>query len=125
MSILKFSEHFNSNVNNDKQIKQNFAILFSFKLFRIIKFIFLLLREASMAAIVNPTKCNSSAFLLHTSKTFSNFELFPIFSQTFLELIITTKLKTILLKQSAVLLTSCQKNIAYIIMFEHLKYCAQ
>ena len=57
---------------------------------------------------------NSSAFLLHTSKTFSNVEWLSIFSQTFLELIFATKIKTMLLKQSAVLFTSCQKNIAYI-----------
>ena len=47
-------------------------------------------------------------------ETFSNLELFFIFSETFLELIFTTKIKTMLLKQSAVLFTSCQKNIAYI-----------
>ena len=57
---------------------------------------------------------NSSAFLLHNSKIFSNVKLFSIFSQTFLELIFATKIKTMLLKQSAVLFTSCQKNIAYI-----------
>ena len=46
---------------------------------------------------------------------FSNVELFNIFSQTFLELIFSAKIKTMLLKQSAVLFTSYQKNITYII----------
>ena len=62
---------------------------------------------------------NSSAFLLHTKKIFSNFELFSIFSQSLLELIFATKIKTILLKQSAVLFTS----VYYV--SEHLQYCTQ
>ena len=41
------------------------------------------------------------------SKSFSKFELFSIFSQTFLELIFVSKIKTMFLKQSAVLFTSC------------------
>ena len=58
------------------------------KLFRIIKFFFLmLLREATVDSKVAPTNLNSLAFLLHTSKTFFNIELFSNFSQTFLELI--------------------------------------
>ena len=81
------------------------------KFFRIIKFFYLvLLREATLKSKVAPTNCNSSAFLLNTSKTFSNFELFSIFSQTFLELIFASKIKAMLLKQSAVLFTSCQKK---------------
>ena len=40
------------------------------------------------------------------------------FFTNFLELIFATKLKTILLKQSAVLFTSCQKNIAYIMCLD-------
>ena len=99
--------------------------LFICKLFRIIQFFFLiLLREATLESKVASTNRNSSAFLLHTNKTFSNVELFSIFSQTFLELIFATKIKTMLLKQSVVLFTSCQRNIAYI-MSEHLKYCTQ
>ena len=85
------------------------------KLFRIVQLLgLILLREATLESKVAPTNSNSSAFLLHTSKTFSNLELFSIFSQTFLELIFATKIKTTLLKQSAVLFTSCQRNIAYI-----------
>ena len=116
MSILQFMEHFqlifdNLNVNNDKQITQKSCELFFCKLFRIIKYFFLiLLREATMESKVVSTNRNSSASLLHTSKTFSNVELFTIFSQIFLELILATKIKTMLLKQSAGLFTSCQKK---------------
>ena len=148
--ISMFSEHItilifdNSNVNNDKWI-------FFCKLFKMIKFFFLiLLREATLTSKVAPTNRNSSAFLLHTfqksqiflphpaershfeikscsyNRKFSQVELFSIFSQTFLELIFATKIKTMLLKQSGVLFTSCQKNIAYIIYgSEHSKYCSQ
>ena len=74
----------------------------------------ILLREATLKSKIAPTNRNSSAFLLHSSKTFSNIEFLPIFSQIFLELIFAIKIKTILLKQSAVLFSNCQKNIAYI-----------
>ena len=88
--------------------------LFFCKLFRIIQFLFLiLLREATMESKVAHTKRKSSPFLLHTIKTFSNVELFFVFSQTFLGIIFATKIKAILLKQSAVLFTSCQQNITY------------
>ena len=120
MSILQFSEHFqlicdNSNVNNDKQIKQRMANVFFCKLFRIIKlFLLILLRKVSLESKVASTNRNSSAFLLYSSKTPSNVELFSIFSQTFFwQLIFAIKIKTMLLKQSFVLFTSCQKNIAY------------
>ena len=80
------------------------------KLYRIMKFFFLiLLRKATLESKIAPTNRNSSAFLLYTSKTFLNAELFSIFSQTFLELIFATKIK--IMKQSAVLFTSCQKKL--------------
>ena len=60
------------------------------------------LREATFELKVVPTNHNSWAFLLRTSKTFSNVELFSMSSQTFLELIFAIKIKTMLLKQSAV-----------------------
>ena len=83
--------------------------LFFCKLFRIIKLFFLiLLRIATLELKVASTKRNISAFLLYTSKTFSNDELFSIFSQTFLKLTFSTKIKTMFLKQSAILFTSCQ-----------------
>ena len=54
------------------------------KLFRIIKFYFvILLREATLESKVAATNRNNSAFLLHTSKTFSKVELFSIFTETF------------------------------------------
>ena len=89
--VLQFSAHFelifdNSNVNNDKQIKQTNGKLFFCKLLRIIKFFFLiLLREATLESKVVSTNRNSSAFLLPTSETISNVELFSIFLQTFLK----------------------------------------
>ena len=65
------------------------------KLFRITKFFFFILRrESTLESKVAPTKRNSSTFLLHSTKTFSNVELFSIFSQTILELIFATKIKT-------------------------------
>ena len=86
--------------------------VFFCKLFRIIKFFFLiLLRKAVLESKVAPTNRNSSTFLLYTSKTFSNVEFFSIFLQTFLELIFATKLKTMLLKY-------CVYYVS-----EHLKYC--
>ena len=89
--------------------------IFFCKLFRIIKFFFvILLRKATLESKVALTNCNSSVFVLHTSKDFSNVELFSIFSQTFLGPIFATKIKTMFLKQSAVLFISCQKYIAYI-----------
>ena len=63
-SILQFSKHFqlisdNSNVNNDKQIKQKGANFFC-KLFRIIKFSFLiLLRAVTLESEIAPTNSNS------------------------------------------------------------------
>ena len=54
--------------------------LFFCKLFRIIKFSFLiLLREATLESKVTATNRHSSVILLHTSKTCSNAELFSIF----------------------------------------------
>ena len=116
MSILQFSKHLQLilNVNNEKQRKQKTVNVFLQTLQNYQIFLLILLRKATLESKVTPTNLNSSAFLLHTSQTFSNVELFSIFSQTFLELIFATKIKTMLLKQSAVLLTSCQISIAYI-----------
>ena len=93
------------NVNNDKQNKNKLC-----KLFKILKFFFLiLLKEATLASKVAPTNRNSSTFQLHTTKTISNVDMFSICPQSFLELILVTNIKTMLLKQSAVLFTNCQK----------------
>ena len=91
------------------------------KVVRIIKFFFLiLLRKATLESKVAPTHRYSSAFLLHTSKTFSNVELFSIFSQTFLELIFATKIKTI-----SYLVYQLSKKYCVYHISEHLKYCSQ
>ena len=86
------------------------------KLLRIIKLFSLIVQRKATLKKKNvaPTNRNSLAFLLYSSKTFSNVELYSIFSQTFLELIFSTKIKAMLLKQSAILFTNCQTNIAYI-----------
>ena len=76
--------------------------------FFFIKFFFLIfLRKTTLESKVTPTNSNSSAYLLHTSQTFCNVELYSNFSQYFLELI--AKIKTMLLKQSIVLFTNCHK----------------
>ena len=64
---------------------KNGQLLFC-KFFRIIQFFFLiLLRDVTLESKVTPTNRKSAAFLLHTSKCFSNVELFSISTQTFLE----------------------------------------
>ena len=105
---------------NHKQIKEKNGKLFFCKLFRIIKLFFLmLLREATLESKAAPTNRNSSAFLFHTSKTFSN--------KTFLDLIFPTKKKK---KYNVVETTGCfvnqlSKKYSVYYVFEHLKYCAQ
>ena len=105
MRILQFSEHFQltfdcSIVNNDKQIEQTLANCFSENLSELSKFFFLiLLREATLELKVAPTTATArrSCYTL-ASKTFSKLELFSIFLHTILELILATKLKTMLLE---------------------------
>ena len=110
--MIIFFEHFqlifdNFNVTKRQKNKTKNSQLFFCTLLRIIKFFFLILqRKTTLESKVAPINRNSSAFLLHTKKTFYNVELFFIFWQTFLKLIVATKLKTILLKQSVVILTS-------------------
>ena len=122
MSILKFSEHFqlifdNSNVNNDKQIKQKKGQFVIFANFSVLsKLVFLiLLREVTLESKVASSNRNSSAFLLHNSKIYYNVEFFSIFSQTFLELILATKIKTNVVETiSFFVYQLLTKNIAYI-----------
>ena len=116
------------NVNNDKQIKQKMANFFSANFLELSNFssssfwriFFCKLVRIIKVFKVAPTNRNSSALLLHTSKTCSNAELFSFFSQTFLELIFATKIKTMLLKQSAVDQLSKKYCVYYV--SEHLKY---
>ena len=58
-------------------------------------------------------------------RPFSTLGCFPFFLQTFWELIFAIKIKTMLLKQSAVLFTSCQKKYCVYYVSEQLKYCSQ
>ena len=62
------------------------------------------------------------ALLLHTSKTIFNLKLFSIFSQTFMELMFATKIKTMLNQLFS--LPAVKKYCVYY-MSEHLKYCTQ
>ena len=127
MSII-FSEHFqlifdNSNVSNDKKIKQKIANFFSGNFSELSNVSFLiLLREANLQSKVAPTNRNSSAFLLHTNKTF--FQRFVVFHK-FFHKIFAIKIKTMLLNQAAVLFTNCQKKYCVYYVSEHLKYCTQ
>ena len=117
MSILQFSEHFqlifdNSNVKNNKQIKQKMTNFFFLKTFQNYQ---IFLPPASEEPKIASTNLNSSAFLLQTcSMTCSNVELFSIFSQYFLELIFTYQNKNNVVETISCFFNSCQKNIAYI-----------
>ena len=98
------------------------AKLFFCKLFRIIKFFFLILvREATLEPNVASTNRNSSAFLLHTSMTFSNVAVFTIFSQTFFELIFATNV----VETISCFIYQLSKNYCVYYVPEHLKYCSQ
>ena len=119
MSILQFSEHLqllfdNSNVNNDKQIKQTMAIFFSANFSELSNF--------SFSSSWGKPLWNQKLLLLTATARSSCYTLvrliptltFCHFSHTFLELIIATKIKTM-----------CQKKNCVYYMSEHLKYCAQ
>ena len=73
--------------------------------------IFLLLILLRKAILVWKTRRSCYTLV----RPFPTLSCFPFFSQTYLDLIFATKIKTILLKQSAVFFTSCQTNIEYII----------
>ena len=102
------------NVNNDKQIKkkwkpfQNYQICF-----------LILLREATLESKIAPTNLKISAFLIHTSRTFSNVELFSIF-QPFMELYIKNVAETI----SCFIYQLSKKYCVYYVS-EHLKIFSQ
>ena len=101
----------NSNVNNDKQIKQKIANFFlqTFQNYQIF------LSYPSERSHFGIKSYHSSLFLLHASKTFFTVELFSIFSQTFFG----TKFS--LPKANSQLST---KYCVYYVS-EHLKYCLQ
>ena len=129
VTILQFSEHFqlifDNNVNNEKRIKQKMANIFC-KLFRIIKFFFLiLLRLATLESIVSPTNRKSSAFLFHTNKIFSNVEQFSIFSQSFLKTILAPQNKNNVVATISRFVYQLPKKYCLHYVFEHLKYYLQ
>ena len=111
VSIFQFSEHFqlifgNSNVNNGKQMKQKIAN-------------FSELPNFSSSSLWAKPLWNQKLLLLTATAQRSCHTLVRYFTtlsffSIFLELIFESKIKSVLLKQSAVLLTSCQKNIVYI-----------
>ena len=57
-------------------------------------------------------------------RSVSTLGCFPFFHKLFLELIFKSKIQTMLLKQSAVLLPVVKKYCAYYVS-EHLKYCTK
>ena len=124
VSLLQFSEHFqfkfdNSNVNNYKHIKQKMADFFFVKLstFSALSFWEKPLWNQRLLLLTAIDR----QFLLHSTQTFSNVELFSIVSQTFFELIFATKMKTMLLKQSDVLFKTVAKRILRIYWL-HIAY---
>ena len=130
VSILQFSEHFqlifdNSNVYNAKQKKKNAAHFFC-KLFRFTKFFFpILLRDVILKPKVVLTNRISSAFLLHTSKTFSNVKLFSIFLQTFFGTNFRDQNKNNVVEKSSCFVYQLSKKYRVYYLSEHLKYCSQ
>ena len=64
------------------------------------------------------------AFLLNNSKTWivEHWVVFQFFKNLFSELIIANKIETLLLKQLDFLLSSCRKNIAYIMCVNTIYY---
>ena len=119
VSILQFCEHFllifdNCNVNNDKQIKQKMANFFSANFSELSNFSSSSFWEKPLwnqkLLLLNATPRSSCYTLV---RSFQRWVVFHFF-KNFLELIFATKIKKMLLKQSTLLFTSCQKNIAYI-----------
>ena len=100
--------------------------LFFCKLFRIIKFFFLiLLREATLESKVALTNRTSSVFLLHTSKIFSNVELFSIFSQPFFGTNFRHQNKNNVVETVSCFVYQLSTKYCVYYMSEHLKYCTQ
>ena len=67
------------------------------------------------------------AFLLNTSQTCSNVELFSIFTQTFLELIFATNIKNNVIEIISCFVDQLSKKYCVYEYYvsEHLKYCTQ
>ena len=104
---------------------KNGELLF-WKLFRIIKFFFLiLLREATAELKVAPTNYNSSAFLLRTSNTFSNVELFFHFFTNFFGTNFRHPNKNNVVETISCFVYQLSKKYCVHYVSEHLKYCSQ
>ena len=88
-------------------------------------FFLILLRKATLELKVAPTNLNSSAFLLHISKPFSNFELFSIFSQTFFETNFRHENKNNVVETISCFVYQLSKKYCLYYVCEHLKYCTQ
>ena len=103
--------------------KTKYDKLFQCKLFRIVKFFFLmLLSKATLESKVAPTNRNSSAFQLHRCKTF---ELFFIFSQTFLWTNFRYQNKNNVVETISSFVYQLSKEYCVYYVSEHLKYCLQ
>ena len=112
----------NSNVKNDKQIKQKMANSSELSNFSFSSFWGKPLWNQKLLLLTATPR--RSCYALETP--FTTLSCFPFFHKIFLKLIFTTKIKTMLLiHQSAVLFTSCHKKYCVYYVSEHLKYCAQ
>ena len=85
----------------------------------------MLLRKAILESKVAPINRNSSAFLLHITKTFSNFELFSIFSQTFFGTNFRHENKSNVVETISCFVYQLSKKYYVYYVSEHLKYCLQ
>ena len=132
--IITFSEHITNFRSDIWQLKcqqrqtnktKNGKLILC-KLFRIIQFFLLfLLRKASLVSKVAATNRNSSAYLLHTSKTFFYVELFFIFSQTFLETPFRHQNKNNVVETISRFVYQLSEKYWVYYVSEHLKYCTQ
>ena len=130
MSILQFSEHFqlifdNTNVKNDKQIKQKLENAITANFSGLSNFFLILLRKPTLASKISPTNRNSSAFLLHTSKTFYNVELFSIFFTNFFGSNFRHQYLNNVVETISCFVYQLSKKFCVYYVSEHLKCCTQ
>ena len=123
MSILQFSEHFqlifdNSNVKNDKQIKQKMATVLSANFSELSNF-------SSSSFWGKPLWHQKLLVLTAKARRFCYVELFSISSQTFLELIFLTKIKKNVIETIGCFVYQLSKKYCIYYVSEQLKYCTQ
>ena len=116
------------NWNTNKQLTKNggsgvyIEFIPLFIISRIIKFFFLiLLREATLQSEVASTNRNSSASLLHTSKTSSNVEFFTNFFGTNFR----HQNKNNVIETISCFVDQLSNKYCVYYVSEHLKYCSQ